>query len=150
MAAACLVVLSLLFAGNLSLHELISSMVGWGMAIIFIAVIRRAGQRRFILVFSAAAFGKVAASLAVESLRVGATLWHVIWRRPTAPVGTLHRQPFRQGGAGPYDAGRRALVTAAKSFAPNEFVVDIPQNGDSLCVHSLARGLNSGDLEWPI
>jgi hypothetical protein len=132
------------------MHELIAGGVAWGLAVGFEAVVRRAGERRFIFVFSAAACRRVAASLPRDSLRVGAVLWRVLWRRPAAAIGDLRRQAFRHGGNGPRDAARRALVTAAQSLAPNEFAVDIPENGDWLCVHSLAATSRSDELEWPI
>jgi multisubunit Na+/H+ antiporter MnhE subunit len=148
--AACLGVIYMVFAGQFSWHELLAGAVAWGLAMCFVTIVQHAGGRGFAFVFPARAMGKVAASLALDSGRVGAALWRAVWRRPPGAVGRLSRQGFRRGGKDPRDAGRRALIAAAKSLAPNEFVVDIPERGNCLYVHSLASEPSSEDLEWPI
>jgi len=89
-------------------------------------------------------------TIAAQTWVVAGVLFRAIWRRPANAVGTLHRQPFRRGDAEATDAGRRALVTLARSVAPEEFVVDIPEQGGGLLVHTLSRSRPVKDLEWPV
>ena len=86
---------------------------------------------------------KPLAALIKNSMRVGGMLLRAIVSPKRAVAGTIDRQPFRPGRDRPADAGRRALVTLASSFAPNGFVLDIPPSvilGDAevLLMHRLA------------
>lgn len=148
--ALLLASLSLLFVGHLSVHELVAGALAWGMALLFEAVVQAAAERRFALRFPASGVWKTAASLAFDSWRVGGVIWGVIWCRPPAAVGMLRRQPCQFGDSGSRAAGRRASEIMARSLSPNEFVVDIPANGDHFCVHRLTDARGSAGPEFDI
>ena len=58
---------------------------------------------------------------------------------PRAARGTLRAVPFRAGGDGPSDAGRRALTEGLGSLAPNTIVIGVDGERDLLLVHQLRR-----------
>lgn len=94
------------------------------------------------------------ASVVGDSARVGIHLLRALV--PGSQVaGTISRQPFRSGGPGPADAGRRALVTLASSLAPNGFVLDVApsvllRDEHALLMHRLAPARPDPDREWPV
>ncbi len=95
------------------------------------------------------------AALVTDSVRVGRMLLRAIVLSKQAVAGTIDLQPFDPGRERPADAGRRALVTLASSFAPNGFVLDIPPSvilGDVevLLMHRLAPSPPEPDAEWPV
>jgi hypothetical protein len=59
--------------------------------------------------------------------------------RPRPARGTLRAVPFRAGGEGSDDVGRRALTEALGSLAPNTLVIGIDPEHDLLLVHQLRR-----------
>ena len=94
------------------------------------------------------------ASVAGDAARVGVHLLRAFVPGSDA-AGTTSRQPFRPGGEGPADAGRRALVTLASSLAPNGFVLDVApsvllRDEHALLMHRLAPGRADPDGEWPV
>jgi hypothetical protein len=58
---------------------------------------------------------------------------------PRKARGSLRAVPFRAGGRGPDDAGRRALAEGLGSLAPNTIVIGIDDEHDLLLVHQLHR-----------
>lgn len=95
------------------------------------------------------------ASVAGDAVRVGVQLLRAVFLPGSHVVGTVSRQPFRSGSAGPADAGRRALVTLASSLAPNGFVLDVAPSGllpdeHALLMHRLAPARPDPDGEWPV
>jgi hypothetical protein len=83
-------------------------------------------------------------------LRGGRVLWRVpaqilivcgqafaqlLDHKPTR--GRLRAVPFRAGGEGSHDAGRRALTEALGSLTPNTIVIGIDRDRDLLLVHQL-------------
>jgi multisubunit Na+/H+ antiporter MnhE subunit len=59
--------------------------------------------------------------------------------RPRARRGTFRAVPFRAGGDGSQDAGRRAMAEGVGSLAPNTIVIGIDGDSDLLLVHQLHR-----------
>ena len=95
------------------------------------------------------------ASVVSDVARVGVQLLRAVLVPGSHVAGTVSRQPFRPGGTGPADAGRRALVTLASSLAPNGFVLDVAPSellrGErALLMHRLAPGRPDPDGEWPV
>ncbi len=81
--------------------------------------------------------------------RVLATLFGGAHRHP----GAVHRVRFDPGTNNPRDTGRRALVVAVLSTAPNTIVVSAPEDSGVLYVHTLvppAPPLGGNDPRWPI
>ena len=92
------------------------------------------------------------AAVAGDAARVGVHLLRAVLVPGSHMAGTISRQPFRPGNAGPADAGRRALVTLASSFAPNGFVLDVApsmllREGQALLMHRLAPARPDPDRE---
>jgi multisubunit Na+/H+ antiporter MnhE subunit len=56
---------------------------------------------------------------------------------PRSVRGRFRAVPFRAGGEGPRDVGRRALSEALGSLAPNTIVVGVDPDRDLLLVHQL-------------
>ena len=56
---------------------------------------------------------------------------------PREARGTLRAVPFRAGGEGSSDVGRRALAEGLGSLAPNTIVIGIDGERDLLLVHQL-------------
>lgn len=139
-----------LWSGNLSKHELIAGALACGFGVGFSRLLRRSSARPLRLRRTGFVAGRALVALAAESWAAAGALARAIRQRPAGSAGTMRLEPFRQGGDGAEDAGRRALVTWGKSLGPNQFVVDIPESGDGLCVHSLRPSAPSTDWEWPV
>lgn len=151
LAGIALAICYFLFAGQASIHELLAACFACSLAMSFSALISRTAGRP--LQWTAPwgwAFRRTLASLGADPLIVAAVLSRAIWRRPVRSVGTVHRHPLSRGTNGSRDAGRRALATLARSLAPREFVVDIAEHGDWLCVHSLSPSPRFEDRTWPL
>lgn len=58
---------------------------------------------------------------------------------PRQSRGTLRAVPFRAGGDGAGDVGRRALAEGLGSLAPNTIVIGVDGDRDLLLVHQLHR-----------
>lgn len=149
-AGLYLAVCYFLFAGEFSLHECLAAVLAWTATMSFSVRVRNSAGHGFKWSHWAWVCGRTLASAPGESLAVTCVLYRILWRRPASAVGTMLRQPFRRGGGDAADAGRRALVTFARSLAPREFVVDIPDEGDWLCVHSLSASPPRKDRNWPL
>jgi hypothetical protein len=139
-----------LFAGEFSIHELIAGVFAWGAALSFSALVHHCADRRFKWTRLAWVCGRVLRSVATETWVVAGVLSRVIRRRPAGAMGITLRQPFNHADDTAPAAGRRALVTLAGSIAPQEFVLDIPEHGDWLWVHSLSPSPRIKDREWPV
>ena len=81
--------------------------------------------------------------------RVGRGLAQAV-RRPVEMQGVIKHVPFRVGGSGADDSGRRAVVVSAVSLAPNGFVVGMDHDRDELIVHQLVPVAIRDDREWPL
>lgn len=139
-----------LFAGQLSLTEAIAGVPMATAVSAFVEALRRCEQRALRLRAPwLRLLRRALASLAVDAVRVGGVLLRALVHRPAAPVGRLARQPFRQGGGAPREAGRRALATLAISVAPNGYRVDAGGQGDVMVVHRLVDVPPAPDREWP-
>jgi len=148
--AVGLAVCYFLFAGQFSTQELLSAGVACCAALGFAAIVHRTAERRFECARCAWVCARVMAAVAAQAWVVAGVLCRAIWRRPSGAVGTLRQQPFVHGQDSPTDAGRRAAVTLARSVAPEEFVLDIPEHGDWLLVHTLCRWRPIKDRQWPV
>ncbi len=141
--------LYLLFAGQLSTTELIAgSCVAVGFTCLQ-TVLRLREERQLSLPMPPlrVILGPIAA-LMLDAGRVGQVLVRAILRRPLSSVGTISRQPFRQG-AGSQDRGREALVFLATSLAPNGYALERRPDDGGLLMHRLAPTRPNSDAEWP-
>lgn len=139
-----------LFAGHFSIQELMAACFACSVALSFAGVVRRTTERRLECRHGGRVCARLMPAIAAQAWGVAGVLSRAILRRPAGAVGTIRRQPFRHGGDEPTDAGRRALVTLARSVAPEEFVVDTPEHGGGLLVHTLSRSSPVKDTEWPV
>lgn len=57
--------------------------------------------------------------------------------RPRTRRGVLEVEPFDVGEGDVYDLGRRALVEASRSLAPNTVVIGVDTDHDRLLVHRI-------------
>ena len=79
--------------------------------------------------------------LASVPVQIAWVSWEAIVQllRPRASRGTFRAVPFRAGGEGSRDVGRRAVAEAFGSVAPNTIIIGIDPDGDLLLVHQLRR-----------
>lgn len=136
-----------LFAGQFSIQELMAASFACSVALSFAGIVRRTAERRLECMHCRREYARLMPAIAGQACRVAGVLSRAIGRRPADAVGTIHRQPFRHGDGEATDAGRRAWVTLARSVAPEEFVVDIPERGGGLLVHTLSRSRPVKDLD---
>lgn len=140
----------LLFAGQLSVTEVMAGVPATLACTGFAVLLHRAQSRRFQL--RAPWFRVLAMPLAAlfpDAVKVGGVLLRSLRRRPDGPLGVVSRQPFRHGGDEAPDAGRRALSTLGLSLAPNGYVLLVPDGRDALILHRLAPAAADGNPEWP-
>ncbi len=148
--------LYLVFAGQVSGTEVAAGIPAAGLAAAY-AGLRRRGESRPMRLrgpWLRLTLSPIA-SVAGDVARVGVQLLRAVLVPGSHVAGTVSRQPFRPGGTGPADAGRRALVTLASSLAPNGFVLEAPPSellgGEhALLMHRLAPGRADPDGEWPV
>jgi hypothetical protein len=140
----------LLFAGQVSSHEIAAGMVATAPATVFAVLLHRARSRWMRLTAPwLRLVGRPLATLFPDAVRVGLRLARALWRPPDGAGGFVARQPFRHGDAGADDAGRRGMVTLALSVAPNGYVMNVPAGDDAVLMHRLARVAPDPDPEWP-
>ncbi len=143
--------LYVLFAGEVSVAEAIAGAPVVIIATLYALALQRCGTVD--LRVAARWVGVPArACLAVlpDLWRVGRGLVQAVRRRPDEMQGVIKHVPFRVGGAGADDAGRRAVVVSAVSLAPNGFVVGMDDERDELIVHQLVPVAMRDDREWPL
>jgi hypothetical protein len=137
-----------LFAGEVSLGEVIAGVIATGLALAYGVLAHRFRSRVF--AFQGAwirlVIGPLTA-LGLDSWRVGQVLFQTLLRRPDGSLGMLSRQPFYPGGNAAPDSGRRGMVTLALSLAPNGYVLGIEES--DIILHRLAPAAPSTDREWP-
>lgn len=142
--------LYLLFAGQLSVSEMIAGMPAAAMATGVAVVWRQARSRPLRLRAPwPRVIGRPLVSLFPDAVRVARVLLAALWRRPSGAVGLVSRQPFRHGANDAANAGRRGLVTLGLSLAPNGYVLRLPDRQDVLLMHRLAPAEPDSDTEWP-
>ena len=69
------------------------------------------------------------------------------------PEGTFQVVPIDPGGDDARSVGRRGLVVAGASLAPNSLVVTLDRDHGAMLVHRLLPGADSkasSDREWPL
>ena len=141
--------LYILFAGTVSVTELIAGLVAVTVTAGLLVALRHEPRRsvrarppvRIVLHSTVAVFA--------DAWHVGRVLLRAILRRPDGQAGQVVRQPFRQGGDDAREAGRRGIVVLAASLAPNGYVLHIPNKENALVLHRLAPAPATGDREWP-
>lgn len=70
------------------------------------------------------------------------TVYAALWRRMVRgeqPDSGFVTEPVRYGGEGAEDMTRRVLLTGGRSLAPNEFVLGIDAETDTMVLHQLVR-----------
>jgi len=142
--------LHLLFAGQISGSELITGAPTTVAAAGFAVRLHRTQSRPLGLRAPwLHVTGQTLSTLYLDAVRVGRVLLRALWRRPDGPLGVVSPQPFRVGGDGAADAGRRAVVTLGGSLAPNAYVLRVLDGEDALAMHRLAPAAPNRDREWP-
>lgn len=141
--------LYLLFAGTVGATEVGAGLVLVTLTTLFMADVHAGDGRRLRLVPAARVVWRPLLGLLTDSVRVAGVLLRVLWRRPADQAGEVVRQPFRQGGQDPRDAGRRGIVLLSASLAPNGYGLHLPAGEDVLVMHRLAKVARSPDPEWP-
>ena len=148
--------LYLIFAGQVGGTEIAAGIPAAGLAAAYAGLLHRGEARpmRLRAPWLRLLLSSIA-SVVSDVARVGVQLLRAVLVPGSHVAGTVSRQPFRSGGTGPADAGRRALVTLASSLAPNGFVLDVAPSellrGErALLMHRLAPGRPDPDGEWPV
>ncbi len=139
--------LYLVFAGQLSRHELITGAVlalavaGWAVALRACCSARLAVNTDHIRRWLQAIVG-----LAGATIRTGGALLAVIAKRasPRTDVSSFVHGPADEPGAN----GRRATAVLAASLAPDSFVVRTPADENRVLIHRLAPTQRTPDPLW--
>lgn len=140
----------LVCAGTISANEIGAGLVLATLATTFMAFVQAGRERRLRIVPPLRVLGRPLLGLVTDSVRVGGALLRAVGRRPGGMLGEVVRQPFRQGGEAPADAGRRGLVILSASVAPNGYALHIPEGEDVLVMHRLVSVPPSPDRDWPV
>jgi hypothetical protein len=144
--------LYLLLAGVASTDEIVAAGTCALLATAFSILLRRGAARQFR--FRSVPWHRVLArplaALLPDTVRVARMLARAVVLGPRQGAGAWTWQEFRHGGDGADDAARRALVTLGVSFAPNAYVLQLPDTRDALLLHRLAERTPSPDPEWPL
>lgn len=137
----------LLFAGTVSVNELITAVVLSVLTTIWAAVVRHGSRLRFSM--TASAFYHLLTALirlpgAVA--RTGGVLMKVAVQGGSP--GQAEECAFRYGGAHARDRMRRACVVICASLAPDRFVVDLGHETDKALLHNILRHGRAPDPRW--
>ena len=138
----------LILTGSTDADEMLVAVLLGGFGAAWHAALLRCDARNF--AFERRALGEIGRAIAAlpgATLRVGARLVEALVH------GAAGRQvdvPFAIGRQDvPAEAGRRALVVLATSFAPDSYVLRIPANEGELDCHALTARAPGGDRRWP-
>ncbi|HEY7300715.1 MAG TPA: hypothetical protein VH684_22690 [Xanthobacteraceae bacterium] len=139
--------LYLLFAGEVSAHELICAAVLASLLTAWSRLIRSCSQRCFGFTWNAAAsVTRAIASLLPATARTGGALVAAICRLQS--LGRAHSVGFRHGAE--EEAGertRRAVAVLCASLAPDRFVVSLERGKEAL-IHHIVSGARRPDERW--
>jgi multisubunit Na+/H+ antiporter MnhE subunit len=154
-AWALLTGLYLVFAGQVSVSEVVAGVLaGLAAALLSVAVRSKAKRRfRFHGVPWLLLLGRPALVLVTDTARAGGALARAVLHGPEvhgAPEGATVRQAFARGGDDAQDAARRGLVTLGVSLTPNSYVLRILDERDEMRLHRLAEREPSANQAWPL
>lgn len=139
-----------LLAGEVSWNEAIACAPVVIVASFYALILARAGTVELqVAARGLAAMLRSVAAVLPDLWRVGRGLLQAMRQRPAEMQGVITHVPFRFGGVGSDDVGRRATVVTAISLAPNGFAVGMDHVRDELIVHQLVPDAVGGDPEWP-
>lgn len=140
-----------LFAGEVSASEAIACAPVVVVASLYALMLARFGTVELqIRARGVGSLARAVVAVVPDTWRVGRGLLQAVRRRPEAMQGVITHVPFRFGGVGSDDVGRRAAVVAAMSLAPNGFAVGMDHERDELILHQLVRDASGDDAEWPL
>ena len=146
----CLFAAYLLFAGQVSLDEVVAGSLCAAMAVLWWEATRRVSTHSFAFeAASWAAVGRACRSLPGATLSVALALLRSVVSRDGGEVAHWF---FAHGQrTAPLDSGRRAVGVLAASLTPDSFVLRTPVMRDEIVVHALPRGGEPPvDPRWPI
>ena len=147
LAACCAAYL--LFAGTLSLSEVVTGAVLGAISAAAAVLLRRLSGRHF--AFSTVhirVWGRALRGVPTATARTGIAL-AAPFLRLHASSGRADTQPFRPGRTdAPADRARRATVVLATSLAPNTFVLNIPLQRHEALLHGIDGEAPQTNPEW--
>ncbi len=138
------------FVSQVQGQQLVTAAIGG--AVVIAALARVASAARLSLAVRWRWVAMLIRVLPGKVLHDAVVLLAALWRAlsaGTCPTGRFQERSFNPGRRDRVSAGRRALVFAAVSFAPNTFAVTT-KNRDSLLVHQLVFEPEPANREWPI
>lgn len=137
----------LLFAGRVSLDEVLTAGVVSCLATSWTFLVRRTSQLRFAFTVGAVSHLLRALSrLPSGAARAGGVLIKIAGQGGSP--GRPEERRFRYGGTGAVHRTRRALVVLGASLAPDRFVVEIVHARDIALLHDVLRGSRVLDEWW--
>ena len=115
----------------------VASWLAWWVVLMSLWVGRQAGIRYAIRSAWLLRALSLPGQLVSDTALVFGTLAKVVLRKAEPPRGTCREIPVRYGNDTPRGETRRVLLTAARSFPPNAFVVGLDPERDVMLVHEL-------------
>lgn len=142
--------LYLLFAGEVSLHEIVTGLVLASLAMVWALLIRRTSPRDFTFCYELArALLRSLMHLIPATLETGVALSRIA--AMGGPAGRLDSDNFDYGTREhSEDRARRAFAVLLASFAPDRFVVDVRGRSWSVLTHVIVPRQQESDPRWLI
>jgi hypothetical protein len=137
----------LLFAGTVSVNELITAFLLSSFATVWTAIVRHYSRLRFAPRADAFShFLRALIRLPAGAGRTGRALMRVAVQGGSP--GRSQECRFRYGHTDARDRTRRALAVIFASLAPDRFVVDIVSDTETALLHDVLRRGRMPDREW--
>jgi hypothetical protein len=138
----------LLFAGTLSLHELITAVVLASFVAAWVQFIRNCSPQRFVASYALVKpILRATAGLFPATARTGKLLFKVAVTGGSP--GRLHVTDFRYGRRNDsMQRLRRAAAVLSASLSPDRFVVEVDRKKDAVLIHNLVRRDHEPDPRW--
>lgn len=139
----------LLFAGQISRHEVLTGIVLASLATAWARIVAAASQRhfRFALAFSRP-LGRGLGHLISAALVTSGVLARVAVLGDRAGHAEVHRFIGSGTFRPPADRARRAIAVLLASCAPDRFVVNIDHHSGTVLIHAIVPGERELDPQW--
>lgn len=142
--------LYLLFAGEISRHEITTGLVLAGLATVWTRLTRRTSPRNFALSYELAnPLLRGLMRLLPATLATGVALLRIA--AGGGPAGRFDSDDFDYGTPeNAADRARRAFAVLLASFAPDRFVIDVRGRSWSVLTHVIVSSQREPDPRWLI
>ena len=139
----------LLFAGTLSLGEIVTGAVLSAISAAAAVLLSRLSGRHFAFsIEHLRVWGRALRGVPVATARTGMALAASLHQTKVSP-GRADVRPFRPGRTeAPADRARRVTAVLATSLAPSTFVLNVPLQRQEALLHGIGKEPPHTDPEW--